>query len=511
MSEAKISKIQLRNVLGIKELNCTPSDMNEIVGRTGSGKTSFLDALIIGLGNKNNRTEIIKTGTEEAEVLIELTDGTVVDRKKRLKKSDTIKVKGGDVITSPETHLRSLFDINQFDPIAFMGLGHKEQAKELLDLTHIEWTKEDFAKWFGEIPTDSEINYEHDHILMILDHLSSAKSQWYLQREIINRKVRELLAVKSDLLNSLPDGFRIDDWRSVDVGELYAELSKAIEHNSHIETNKSLIETSETKVAAFKLGYDKTVESIGTKVDIKKGQIEEAKRTLENDLTMADSWKANMIAQIEKEWESKKKDANTKAADTNARLTNEISSLIHEAGAAKAKMEKDIEVTEIQLKSATNFVESHELIPVDRLQNEADRAKEMCSYIKDYDKAADIEVEVNGLVLQSNHYTSNIKKARELPAELLEKSTMPITGMSMQDGTVRINGLPIENLSTGEKLQLTVDIAVQKTGDLKVIFVDKLESLDTATREKFIEKCRQTGLQFFLTRVTDDEFEVREV
>ena len=73
-----------------------------------------------------------------------------------------------------------------------------------------------------------------------------------------------------------------------------------------------------------------------------------------------------------------------------------------------------------------------------------------------------------------------------------------------------INGLPVSNLSEGEKLQLCVDVALSKPNSLQIILIDGAEKLSDENREKLYKKCKDHGLQFIATRTTnDDELEVR--
>ena len=75
-----------------------------------------------------------------------------------------------------------------------------------------------------------------------------------------------------------------------------------------------------------------------------------------------------------------------------------------------------------------------------------------------------------------------------------------------------INGLPVSNLSDGELLELCVDISTCKPGQLGIILVDGAERLDSESRQKLYDRCKEKGLQLIATRVTDsDELEVTEL
>ena len=114
-----------------------------------------------------------------------------------------------------------------------------------------------------------------------------------------------------------------------------------------------------------------------------------------------------------------------------------------------------------------------------------------------------MENEIEELSKKSASYTEKIEKARNLPGEILEKSEIPIEGLSVKDGIPLINGLPVSNLSEGEKLLLCIDVAAQNHGGLQIILIDGVEKLSEENRNKLYARCREKDLQFIATR-TDD-------
>jgi hypothetical protein len=116
-----------------------------------------------------------------------------------------------------------------------------------------------------------------------------------------------------------------------------------------------------------------------------------------------------------------------------------------------------------------------------------------------------LEDEVEQLQAQSQSLTEKIEKARSLPGEILEHASIPIEGLSVKNGVPLINGLPVSNLSEGEKFDLCVDVAIQNPNSLQIILIDGVEKLSTAMREKLYQRCRDKGLQFIATRTTDDD------
>ena len=94
--------------------------------------------------------------------------------------------------------------------------------------------------------------------------------------------------------------------------------------------------------------------------------------------------------------------------------------------------------------------------------------------------------------------------ARQLPSEILKTATIPIEGLTVENGLALINGKPVSNLSEGEKLMLCVDVALMKPNSLKLILLDGVEKLSVENREKVYNKCKQAGLQFIATKTTND-------
>ena len=104
----------------------------------------------------------------------------------------------------------------------------------------------------------------------------------------------------------------------------------------------------------------------------------------------------------------------------------------------------------------------------------------MVGYLRDWDRIAEIrDGSLSSKQAYANELTSKIDKARNLPGELLKTAKMPIDGISVDvEGRVRINGTLIDGLSDGEKLELGNESCKAQCGELKLICMDKWESLD---------------------------------
>ena len=178
-----------------------------------------------------------------------------------------------------------------------------------------------------------------------------------------------------------------------------------------------------------------------------------------------------------------------------------------EKTAIDEKVKSDIEKEEIRIGKAATYLKEHEEVDIEPLQKAADEAQEMVSYLREWDRISEIrDNQLAPKERQSEDLTAKITKARTLPAELLQTANMPIDGISVDEySRVRINGTLIDGLSDGEKLELAMKVAKAQCGALKVICMDKWESLDKTSQDKLLESMTEDDYQYFVTEVAQTE------
>jgi len=91
-------------------------------------------------------------------------------------------------------------------------------------------------------------------------------------------------------------------------------------------------------------------------------------------------------------------------------------------------------------------------------------------------------------------------------SELL--ATMPIPGLTVQDGEVYRDGVAFDRLNTAQQVEIAFQIAKLRAGDLAVCCLDGLELLDSERLAELEAQAEASGMQVFITRVTDEEFSV---
>ena len=535
---SKISFLKVNSFLGVDELELSPGKVNIFKGPMGSGKTSVIEAIEKTFTNKSRRTEVIKHGEEEATLFVELNDGLEIDRRLRTEKGDYLKVRKSDEgVPSTEKFLRTLVNGNIFRPLDWVNLSVKEQTKSLLSMLEINWSEQDIVNWFGDLVDD--IDYSQ-HILLIL---KSIEQKYYKIREEVNREVKELNARINALYEELPAEYDGEAWREVKVQEYYAKVSEAQEINRLIDMAKGLQESFNDKVEAIKargekqkanitLTYKEHREDINDIIALSNSKIERANNfidnsnnTLENELNkldnqleseyqallqkysvLKDEKKRELLAAVEEQ-----KDIIAINNNKIATKEQELRSLDEKEEAEKLavdeKVANEIEKEEIRIGKASSYLKENTQVDIEPLQAEADYVAEMVGYLRDWDRIIEIR---DGILASKQAYsselTSKIEKARNLPGELLKTAKMPIDGISVDvDGRVRINGVLIDGLSSGEKLRLAMKVAKAQAGLLKLICLDGWEKINEKSQNELLEEMTTDEYQYFVTQVTDTE------
>lgn len=468
----KITKIQIKNLFGIKEFNAEQQSL-ELSGKNGVGKTSVIDAIRYALTNKSERDYIVRNGETEGEILIETDNGLRINRKPRTTQADYKSVKqNGAEVGSPESFLRDIFTPLQLNPVEFMSMDKNKQNAIILDMIEYPWSLQTIREWFGEIP--SWINYEQN-ILQVLNDIQSEKGQYFINRQDINRDIRNKKAFIEEIGESIPVGYQVDVWETANAGEIYTKIERIRKENQTIEKAKLLQESRENKIRKFEADKEISKAALDTEYSNRENQIEKDIIKLQEQIK---------ALQVEKEG------LTTKKQDKLAVIEQ-----TYKANVAKF----DAEVAE--------YAEYLDREPQDvtDLVKEAEEIERMKSHINEYKRMVSLQDEVEQLAYKSQSLTDKIEKARTLPGEILANCTIPIKGLTVVNGIPLINGLPVSNLSEGEKLDLCIDVAIQKPNGLQIILIDGVEKLASDLIEQLYAKCKSKGLQFIATRTTDDD------
>lgn len=378
----KISKIQIKNLFGIKEQTLDGKSV-EVTGSNGMGKTSILDAIRYALTNNSERDYIVKKGEVEGEILIETDTGLSINRKKRTQSSDYKSIKQNEKeVNSPETFLKDIFTPMQLDPVAFTQMSKQEQNRIILDLIEFDWDLNWIKEQFGEIP--SGVDYTQN-ILEVLNQIQAEDGEYYKARQNINRDIRNNRAFISDIAEGLPENYDAKKWEDFNLTDKLKELMTIKEKNNRINEAKQFINSYDNRVKGYEAERQISIAAEEKNITLERENLQKEIARLEEQIK-ADIDKINGL---DKTLEDKKKIADLE-------YQRKVAALDESIGRAKElSVLNPIDVTE--------------------LQNECDLAEKMKSYINEYKRMKDYEKQIEELNDKSEEYTRKIELARNLP------------------------------------------------------------------------------------------------
>ncbi|KJS23129.1 MAG: hypothetical protein VR72_02885 [Clostridiaceae bacterium BRH_c20a] len=537
----RLKRIEIKNFVGIRELAIDVAKINRLTGHKGSGKSSFLEALEKAFTNKSSRTEIVRHDEEEATIFIETDNGLEIDRRIRNDRADYLKIrKPGEAVPQTEAFLKSLINGEIFRPLEFVKKSPDEQAKIILNMLEIPWTMDDINNWFNEIP--KEINYEA-HILQVLKQIEKS---YYDQRENVNREISVLKAQIKGIKDELPANYDGEFWRNKSIQGLYTKVAEAEEINKKVTAARNIIENLQDRIAAIKSEAEKDKQAKKSDFESQRTEIKEYKQFLSNkiekseeiiaqsDVKIAESEKMldlelqNEIEKLKAEYEKKKLEAR-KAVQMDVQHRKESISEHKQLLSAKEqeltnisqleqqslvsideKAAEKIETEKAKVGNAQEVLKDNQETDVEPLRKEANEVANMQSYLREYDRMADmIKTKLAPRQESSETLTARIKKARELPMELLKIAAVPIPGITVDnDGLIRIGKTLIGGLSEGEQLELAFRVAKAQCGPLKVICLDGINKINNRDRIWIENEMQVDEYQYFVTSTEDGELQI---
>jgi len=270
------------------------------------------------------------------------------------------------------------------------------------------------------------------------------ENYYYEKRKSVNSQLKVLKADVENLKGKMPEGYNADEWRNISLHEKLEAITKANEINSNRVKCQAQIDNMNTKI-----------DSIKTERDLKIRQLEEEIKRIKED--------------------------------------------------AEEKIKTEQRNAEI----AKQYLEKYSEIDIEPLNKAYKEAEEMKSYVRIYDELQEKLAKLADIEKESKTLTDKIEFMRGQPQMLLSRANMPIEGLSVDaNGNVLINGLPIKNLSDGEKMEFVMNIAKATAGPLKLILIDGFEKLSPERQKLFIENALKDDFHYILTQVTDGEMQI---
>ncbi|GAH87461.1 unnamed protein product, partial [marine sediment metagenome] len=196
-----------------------------------------------------------------------------------------------------------------------------------------------------------------------------------------------------------------------------------------------------------------------------------------------------------------------------ARLKEEMASIKGKQSEALGQIElsrkADLKSLDETMKERKDFLSISKVAPIDDLLAEAKRTEEMKGYLNISGNLKKLEKDQSIKEKEAKRLDKLVNFLRKKPAELLSKIKLPIKGLSVnEEMQVSIDGLPIANLSTSRQITLAIEIARATSGELKLICIDRFETLDTDRRKILFDEISKDDFQYFISEVTEGKLRI---
>lgn len=416
----KIIKFEATNVKRLRAVEIRPDSSTVVIGgKNGAGKSSVIDGIAYTIGGKKLCPKVpIRRGEDEADTALDLGDIRVSRHWVKDGRTDlTVTSPDGAKYPSPQRILDELLGPTplSFDPIEFSRMAPAKQAEILRELVGLD---------FAELDTRRQAAYD--------------------SQTVVNR---DLKAAKAQL-----DGMTHHEdapAEPVSVANLMRDLEGRRAANRANEDRRRDIAYRRTELQReAKAAKDAEVSAIEVATDLRLAQ---QKRVAELRAELADA--------------ERELTAVHETADANI-------------AAAKEAMERT--ATALAVGSAKLGAEAEQLVdqPTDDLVAEIAGAEDVNRKVRE---SATREAQANKVTMlqeESDEWTAKIEACDAERLATTEAATFPIEGLGVTDDGVTLDGLPLEQAGSAERIRVGVAMALALTPKLPIVLVRDGSLLD---------------------------------
>jgi uncharacterized protein YukE len=287
----RVSKIQIRNVLGIQALEFKPGAVTVVSGANETNKTSVLEAVRSAIGGGHDAT-LVHKGAEEGEVVIVLDDGEII-RKTIGSGGSELAVEHPDFgsIKRAQTYLDKLTDGFCLNPIEFLT-NKKNRVDLLLEALPMKLEPAQVAHISPLLR--QELNPEA-HAFVALDLM---RTDIFEQRTGINRAAKEKRSTLEEVRRTLPEAPEGSEGFAGELQRLGAE---------RLKVERELQEAAERWSAEHQARLDELNAEMNAELDKVKesyrGRREEVMQSRQKGLDDNRNHRADLIGELDRQTE----------------------------------------------------------------------------------------------------------------------------------------------------------------------------------------------------------------
>lgn len=499
MTELRVVSVTVKDVLGATELTIVPGQITAIEGSNGTGKSTALQAIQAGLGG-GNLVRLARIGAEGEEINPEvhlLIEGSgneayMVDRT-----GDKVRVRGrvGDTaafedVPKPQAWLNSLYDGACSNPVRFLTAADKDRAVLLLEALPLKLDPLDLLRKMGlqasELPPMPTGIHPLEALAIIRDSV-------FRTRTGVNRDQKGKASAAEQTRRNAPAALPEDPTQ--EIATLQAERARLA---GELAADKERIDSR----------HREAIQAAQTKHDLVEQETKAAfTQAVRGKRAAHEARAASLRAAVEKQIEEMRAsvELEVEALRATSETSLDVCDKVNEAAARDADEAQRLAYVALEERRAQASVLSEQLVDLQARAEMASKGKALLEQADQFDQEAlDLETEGNRLTGALDALDTYRRRMAE---------DLPITGLSIEDKVIRVNGVPFEQLNTAQRVKIAVQVASlrAKGHRLKVVFVDGAEALDQEHFDALVSELKEQGLQAFVARVANQEMAVRAI
>lgn len=132
-------------------------------------------------------------------------------------------------------------------------------------------------------------------------------------------------------------------------------------------------------------------------------------------------------------------------------------------------------------------------------------AQETNNLAEQWDREVDRANAREALEAESEALTARLDEIDAALAKLVAECPMPVDGLAIEDGAVLHDGVPFSQLSSAQRLDISLAIGMAQHPKLKVLRIENGSLLDRSMMAVIEKRCAERGYQAWIERVADED------
>lgn len=468
-----IHRLEYQDYMKIKVFRVEPHGKSfRVLGKNAKGKTTSIDGIMeLFATDSRNRPEAIREGAEKAIIAIDLCDDAG-EVQFRLQKTITpgsrsgrliITDGPGNKIASQKELLAKFFTSYSIDPIKFKERREQDQIDDILEVCGVKPPVAQVKMITGEDhpakPGETADAY--------MQRLSGDDTGvYFLSRLNAGREVTRLAGAIAKQKSMVDDLEAVPIATTRTANEIIADQAALLEKQKVRDNAIAIAQDAHHKWSAAKtLLADKQSRVVEIKDEIAQ---------LEMKLKKA----KDTLYSLEIDCKTAKLDA-TDAENEHADALKIVDGLPDQGKQLKA-IKEELDSGLRNQKAITDRKTAK-----DRLRELAEEKETAEMY---HIKAEQV-----------------LGDLRELRRQILENLDLGVPNLSVVNGSLRLNGKPFVQASEAEQIRVSMGVAMRRNPQLKLIRIDRGESLDEESQEYLFQLAHAKGWQIVMACVSKDQ------